>query len=96
MLYFGEAPKEVVLLQLLQGGVKDDVCLDPAAHSPSLWVLAYGVDGVDDGVGEEWVASKGLVIHQPEVNHAAVGMDGVVWILCVVLDQVGASFELGG
>ena len=85
-------PGEVVVLNFLGGRVEDDVCLNPVAHSSALGVLTCSVDGIDDGVGEQGVASDGLVVHQPYVDDPAVGMDGVVRVFCVALEHEVSSF----
>ena len=56
------------------------------ANASAFGVLARGVDGVDDGVDEDGVAYDGLVVHQPDVDDAAVGVDGVVGVLRVLLE----------
>ena len=76
----------MILLDLVWAGVEDTVCFDTVAHSSSFGVLARGVDGVDDCVSELWVADDSLVVHQPHVDDASVGVYGVVWVLCVVLN----------
>ena len=63
MLDFVDAPCKVIVLKLLGGRVEDDVCAASVAYAPSFWVLACGVDGVDDGVGESKVTDAALFIH---------------------------------
>jgi hypothetical protein len=67
------------------------VCLGAIPHATSLGVLTGDVDGVDDGVGQDGVASDGLVIHEPNVDDATVGLDGVVGVFCVVLKHEVSS-----
>ena len=51
--------------------------LDSVSNTSTLGVLAGDVDGVDDCVDENGVASNGLVVHEPYVHDAAVWVDGV-------------------
>ena len=76
-----DAPSEVVVLPLLGGCVEKDVGLGSVANTSALGVLAGGFDGVYDGVGEDGVASDGLVVHQPYVHDAAAWVDGVEGVL---------------
>ena len=91
MLDVLDAPCEVVVLELLGGCVEDGVGLCAVPHASSFSVLASSVDGVDDGVGLNGVACDGLVVHQPNVNNATVGLDGVVGVFCVTLEHEVSS-----
>ena len=65
------------------------LCAVPRASSFS--VLAGGVDGVDNGVGQNGIASDRLVVHQPNVDDATVGLDEVVGVYCVTLKHEVSS-----
>ena len=67
------------------------MCLELVTYASSFRALACGVDGVYHGVDQGWVADDGLVVHQPDVDDAAVGVGGVVVVVGVMLDQVGTS-----
>ena len=82
---FVESPSKMIVVELLWSGIEDDVGLCGVADSAAFGVLACDVDGVDDGVREEGVACDGLVVHEPDVDDAAVWVDEVVRVLCVVL-----------
>ena len=80
-----DSPCEVVVLELLRGCVEDDVGLCAVPHTSSFSVLAGGVDGVDNGVGQNGIANDRLVVHQPNVDDATVGLDEVVGVYRVTL-----------
>ncbi len=46
------------------------------------------IDGVYDSISEGWVTYDGLVVHQPDVDDAAVRVYGVVGVLRVMLKQM--------
>ena len=85
----------MIVEQLLWNGVDDSMCFCSVADSSYFGVLARGANGVDDGVSVCGVTQNGLVIHEPNVDKASMGVDGVVWVLCVVLQKVCASIAGG-
>ena len=73
------------MLYLLGSGVDAGVGLCSVTDAASFGALTLGVDGVEDGADESGVACNGLVIHQPDVNHAALWVCVVKGSVCALL-----------
>ena len=69
--------------------------LTPLPDASSFRVLASGVDGVDDRVGEPGVARNCLIAHNPDVHESSVWVDCVVGIVGVMVARALTSL-LGG
>ncbi len=77
---------------MIYDGVDADVGLESVANPSSLWVLARRVHCVDDGARESGVTENRLVVHEPDVDEAAVGVNGVVGVLGILLKNVNSVF----